>query len=54
VIFDALHKPFGDRIERLLVEITYVRVPSVLGSDRHAFSFRLMHSKKKIRVSWTA
>jgi hypothetical protein len=47
VIFDALHKPFVDKIERLLVEITCIRDPSVLGSDRHAFIFRLMQSKKK-------
>jgi hypothetical protein len=54
VIFDALHKPFDDRIERLLVEITCVRDPCVLGSDRHAFIFRLMQSKKKMRAFWTA
>jgi hypothetical protein len=54
MIFDALHKPFDERIERLLVEITYVRDTSVLGSDRHAFIFRLMQSKKKMRASWTA
>jgi hypothetical protein len=51
VIFDALHKPFDDRIERLLVGITYVRDPSVLGNDRHAFIFRLMQYKKKMRAS---
>jgi len=54
VIFDALHKPFDDRIGRLLVEITYVRDPDILVSDRHAVIFRLKQSKKKMRASWTA
>jgi hypothetical protein len=54
VIFDALHKPFDDRIDRLLVEITCVRDPCVLGSDRHAFIFKLMQSKKKMSAFWTA
>jgi hypothetical protein len=54
VIFDAVQKSFDDRIERLLVEITYVRDPNVLGSDRCAFIFRLMQYKKQMRASWTA
>jgi len=36
------------------VEITYVRYPSVLGSDRHALIFRLMQYKKKMGASWSA
>ena len=39
MIFDTVHKSFDDRIERLLVEITYVGDPSVVGS---AFIFRLI------------